>query len=242
MCAEQIPADAVFCPYCRTRSGEQVQAAPPPSAPAKPTNVPPASRKPPVARKNRTGRWVFALMVLLGAIGVLLWTQHTNIPALFSLLAFPAPTIVPPTRTPTITPTSTPTLIPTRTSTPAPVIATFDMIGTYPEGQLVTLSGFLEMFKSTYCDSECGLLLSEYSGSDNKITIFVRVAQQGVDPSPNQMKALPNPYSQWDIVICLNDGTNAYIGNRITVTGKICKTTSDNPCISNIIKIEKENR
>lgn len=133
-----------------------------------------------------------------------------------------------------------PTLVPTRTSTPAPVTVTFDTLGTYPVGRLVILSGILEMFKSTYCGTECGLLLSENSGSENKITIFVRVAAKGEEPSPNQMKALPNPFSKWDVIVCLNDGTLAYIGNRITVTGKICKTTAGDLCISNIIKIEKE--
>lgn len=243
MCAETIPADAAFCPYCGMRFGEKAQAAPTPAAPAAPANVPPASHRPPVARNSLTGRWVFALMMLLGAVGVLLWTQRANIPVLSGLFASPTRTIIPtlsPTHTPTATPTRTPR--PTATATPTPEMITFDTIGTYPEGQLVTLSGFLEMFKSTYCDTECGLLLAEYSGSANKITIFVRVAKEGVDPSPNQMKALPNSYSQWDIVVCLDDGTLAYIGNRITVTGRICKTTSDKPCISNIIKIEKENR
>jgi hypothetical protein len=96
------------------------------------------------------------------------------------------------------------------------------------------------MFKSTWCDSECGLILAEYSNSPNSITIFVRVAAEGVEPSPNQMKALPDPFSKWDVVICLNDGTLAYIDNRITVTGRICKTTAGTPCISDITKIELE--
>jgi hypothetical protein len=244
MCAEQIPADAAFCPYCGTRFGEEDRVAPPPAAPVAPANVPPASYKPPVVRKSRAkgcATKISALMIILAGVTILLYFQRNNIPALSSLLATPTTTYTP-TPTPTRTPTSTPTLIPTSTSTPTPLIATFDMLGTYPEGQLVTLSGFLEMFKSTYCDSECGLLLAEYSGSDNNIAIFVRAAKEGVDPSPNQMKALPNPYTQWDIVVCLDDGTKAYIGNRITVTGRICKTTSGEPCISRIIKIEKENR
>jgi hypothetical protein len=246
MCAEIIPADAALCPYCGTRFGEKVQAAPPPAAPAAPANVPPASYKPPVVRKSRAkgcATRISALMIILAGVTILLWTQRANIPALSGLFVPPTRTIIPtllPTHTPTAIPTRTPR--PTATATPTPEMITFDTIGTYPEGQLVTLSGFLEMFKSTYCDSECGLLLAEYSGSTNKITIFVRVAKEGVDPSPNQMKALPNSYSQWDIVVCLDDGTLAYIGNRITVTGRICKTTTDKPCISNIIKIEKENR
>jgi hypothetical protein len=120
------------------------------------------------------------------------------------------------------------------------VAITFDTIRSYPEGRLVILSGILKMFSSTYCGAECGLALSEDSYSDNTITIFVRVAKEGVEPLPNQMKALPNPFGKWDIVVCLNGGTLAYIDNRITVTGKICKRTDGEPCISSIIKIEKE--
>jgi hypothetical protein len=137
-------------------------------------------------------------------------------------------------------PTSAPTRAPTYTITLAPETIAFDTIGNYEVGRLVVLSGILEMFKSTYCGTECGLLLAEFSGSENKVTIFVRVAAQDVETSPNQMKALPDPFSKWDIIICLDDGSLAYIDNRVTVTGKICKTTTGNPCISDIIKIEKE--
>jgi hypothetical protein len=220
---------------------------PPPNAPSLPSvNKPPAHLAPPVGKKDRIEGCavrIIAVMIILGAMGIVIWTQRAYLPALFGLLATPTRTTIPtlpPKHTPTPVPTRTP--FPTATATPEPVIVTFDTIGAYPEGQMVILSGLLEMFKSTYCDTECGLLFTEYSGSKNKITIFVEVAQPGVAPSPNQMKALPDPYSKWDIVVCLNDGTLAYIGNRITVTGRICKTTSGEPCISHIIKIEKENK
>gem|GEM_PF-5795551 len=245
MCAEQIPADSIFCPYCRTQFTEDAHVSPPASI-VEPENLPPVHPTPRVVRKKPTGSLsarIIGLILIFCGISLLLWTQRAKIPAFSGLLASPTRTIIP-----TLTPTHTPTIIPTRTTrptataTPAPVLITFDTIGSYPEGQLVILSGLLEMFKSTYCGTECGLLLTQYSGSGNTITIFVRVAQPGVDPSPNQMKALPDPYSKWDIVVCLDDGSLAYIGNRITVTGRICKTTSDEPCISNIVKIEKENR
>lgn len=145
-----------------------------------------------------------------------------------------------PTRTQTLTPapTATRSRTPAPTSTPKPVEVSFDTIDNYERGTRVIMSGTLVMFGSTYCDSECGILLAESSNSSNKITIFVRVAAPGVDPSPNQMKALPDPYEKWDVRICLNDGTFAFIGQRIKVTGKICQTTDGNACISSITRIE----
>ncbi len=203
-----------------------------------PAQSPPTPIRPvqPVSPPKKSYAWAWILGILLILAGVCIvggiFLYSTQPAATGSTQPRPTP-IIASTRKP-------PTPIPTRTSTPAPVVITFDTIGNYPEGRLVILAGILEMFKSTWCGTECGLLLAENSGNSNKITIFVRVAAKGVEPSPNQMKALPDPYSKWDIVICLNDGTLAYIDNRITVTGRICRTTAGEPCISSIIKIEKE--
>ena len=190
------------------------------------------------APRKKGSAWTRLLGVLVLAAGMCI------VGAFFLKDRIPTTTAVEPTQprpTPIIPSTKKPpTPIPTSTSTPKPVEITFDTIGTYPEGRMVILSGILEMFSSTYCGNECGLALSEDSYSDYSITIFVRVAKEGVEPSPNQMKALPNPFSKWDIIVCLNDGTLAYIDNRITVTGKICRRTDGEPCISSIIKIEKE--
>lgn len=160
-------------------------------------------------------------------------------PGLSKALATETPRPIP-TRTQTLTPvpTATRSRTPAPTSTPKPVEVSFDTINDYEKGTRVIMSGTLVMFGSTHCDSECGILLAESSNSSNKITIFVRVAAPGVEPSPNQMKALPDPYEKWDVRIRLNDGTFAFIGQRITVTGKICHTTDGDACISSITKIE----
>lgn len=200
---------------------------------ATPTTAPGSPPPLPPRKKSHAWAWILGILLILAGICIIGGiVMSTNLTAA-------APT--PPRLTPIIAATrQPPTSVPTRTSTPAPVTVTFDTIGNSPVGRLVILSGILEMFKSTYCGTECGLLLAENSGSENKITIFVRVAAKDVEPSPNQMKALPDPFSKWDVVVCLNDGTLAYIDNRITVTGRVCKTTDGDPCISDIIKIEKE--
>ena len=78
------------------------------------------------------------------------------------------------------------------------------------------MSGQLVLFSGTKCSTTCGILLAEYTDSPNQITIFVEVAEPGVEPVPNQMKALPDHYQKWDIRVRLNDGTYAFIGQRIT--------------------------
>ena len=118
-----------------------------------------------------------------------------------------------------------------------PVVITFDTLADYPQGTLVNMTGVLVLFSSTHCRYECGLLLAEYLNSPKKITIFVRVAEAGVDPVPNQMKALPETYGQWDIRVRLDNGDYALVGQRITVTGRITETTSGNPAISDITRI-----
>jgi hypothetical protein len=135
MCAEQIPADAVFCPYCGTRFGEEAQDTPPPAAlsmvvspPAASANIQPASPASTPAKKSRVGLWiagVLVMVIILGAIGTIPWTQRSKFPAISALIATTTPTATitpPPTLTPTITPTRTPR--PTATATPLPTWVT----------------------------------------------------------------------------------------------------------------------
>jgi len=114
----------------------------------------------------------------------------------------------------------------------------FDTIGDYPVNTRINMTGYLVLFSSTHCSYTCGLLLAELPGSSNKVTIFVYVAKEGVEPNPNQMKALPDNYGKWDIRVRLDDGEYAFIGQRITITGRICETTDGDLCISDITKIE----
>lgn len=120
----------------------------------------------------------------------------------------------------------------------APEEVTFDTISSFPDDRLVIMSGQLVLFSGSKCSTTCGILLAEYTDSPNQITIFIEVAEPGVEPVPNQMKALPDHYQKWDIRVRLNDGTYAFIGHRITVIGRICSTTDGDKCISDIFKID----
>jgi hypothetical protein len=136
MCAETVPADAVFCPYCETRFEEEVQAAAPPPAapavvvspPAATANIRPISPASPPKKKGRASLWiagVLVLVIVLGALGTLLWTQRANIPAISALISTTTQTATitpPPTFTPTIAPTRTPH--PTAMATPPPTWVT----------------------------------------------------------------------------------------------------------------------
>ncbi len=119
MCAESVPVDAVFCPYCGTRFGDEVQAAPPPDEPTSPAPVSPVPLPGPLpAKKSHAGLWIagaLVLVILCGVIGIVLWTQRASLPVISGLFATPTPT---PTLTPTITLTPTPQ--PTATATPIP--------------------------------------------------------------------------------------------------------------------------
>lgn len=189
------------------------------------------------SKKKGSGRLLLWLGISLILVGICFTTFKYMQPALTTFLTTETtqPTVTP---GPTSTSTATPTPKPTRTLTPAPVEVTFDDVSSYPEGRLVIMSGQLVIFSRTYCDTKCGLLLAENSNSSHKITIFVDVAEPDIEPVPNQMKHLPDPYGKWDIRVCLNDGTYAFIGQRITVTGRICNTTDGSTCISDIFKIE----
>jgi hypothetical protein len=137
MCAEMVPAEAIFCPFCATRLGDQIPA--PASAPA-PVPLPASLtvQPPPTAAAARkaghAGWWIAGgaavLLILVCVIGLLLWTQRSSLPALTSLLSTPtasATLTLPPT--PTFTPTAT--HLPTSTILPSPTIdpATGTVIG-----------------------------------------------------------------------------------------------------------------
>jgi len=137
------------------------------------------------------------------------------------------------TRQPTETTRPTATTQPTQTPIPQPLEVDFDTLGEQPVGQPVILVGRLTLFASTFCSDTCGLLLENPGNPSQKVTIFVPVGDGN-----NQMKSLPDSYTKSDIQVRLDDGTLAVIGYRMRVTGRVCSTTADEPCINNISKIE----
>jgi hypothetical protein len=144
------------------------------------------------------------------------------------------PISVLPTARVTATLRPTATARPKPTNTPQPIEVTFDTLGSYPVGRLVILVGRLAMMSSTRCSAgECGLLLENPAKPSQNITLFVNVGD-----APNQMKPLPDPYRKSDIQVQLDDGTFAVVGYRLRITGRVCTTTSEEPCLTDIIKIE----
>jgi hypothetical protein len=142
------------------------------------------------------------------------------------------------TRQATATPRPTATDRPTRTATPPPVEISFDQLAELAVGREVVLTGRLALFSSTRCGITCGLLLEDIDNPSHEITIFVDVATPDQTAAPGEMEHLPDQYVKSDIRVRTEDGAYAAVGFRIRITGEVCETTSGEPCISDITKIE----
>lgn len=216
----------------QTTPVEQPSKTPPASHPA--LKAPPA--KAPIRSRKKNTLWlrIFALLSILLAI-YLLWPK-ANLPAIFSSGAprsthTPYPSYTP---LPSYTPEPTSTPRPSPTPTPLPVEVTFESIGDVDTGELVILVGRLVLTKNIRCvNSVCGLLLENPADTAQKITIFILAGDE-----PNQLKPVPEKYSKGDIKVRMDDGSYALVGYRLRVTGRVCETTSGNPCLESIRKVE----
>ena len=174
------------------------------------------------------------LLVGLGIAGVDLpdlFQKSEDISRPIALLDTATPS--PPTVVSTHMPLPSATPRPTQTATPLPMEVDFDTLAAVEDDTHVLMVGRLAMMSSTICDYKCGLLLENPNNTNQNIIIFVTIGD-----NPNQMKALPDNYTKGDIQITLDDGTLAYVGYRLKVTGSKCTTTEGNPCIYTIRKIE----
>jgi hypothetical protein len=222
-----------------------LKATPPPvvTAPQPPVPRPPAPAYkpshayPPPSRGGNAWRTCGCFLGAIILLSGLILTIGIVGPAITTALM---PTATP-TRSPTSTPkpTATKTRTPTRTATPLPVEVTFVTLDGVPEATMVMLRGRLILMSSTRCGSTCGLLIKNPADASQVITIFVSVAKQGETPEPNQMKFLPSSFAKSDIQIRLNDGSYAYIGDIVIVTGRKCLTTTGTSCIDSIRKIQR---
>jgi uncharacterized RDD family membrane protein YckC len=190
---------------------------------------------------------IFLLLILLGiALSALMMAGVIPSPSFLHVEGVRAPegslpaALAPATSQPSSAPIPTRTLPPTPTErplptpTPMPVEVTFDTIGNYPIGSPVILVGRLVLMSKIRCrDNKCGLLLENPANTSQTITIFITAGDE-----PNQLKPVPETYTKGDIRVRLDDGSYALVGYRIRVTGSVCSTTSDEPCISDITKVE----
>ena len=166
MCAENIPADAVFCPYCGTQFEEDNQSALQPAGPIQPASTSPAPL--PVRKIYRilwTAGTLVVVLILCGVISAILWTQRANLPVLSDLFATPTPTT-----TATLTPTQTPTETPMPRPSPAPT-ATLDLRELNPDNQHKYLYVQIEKYwheARDYCALQGGHLVTIQDTAENK--------------------------------------------------------------------------
>ena len=210
---------------------------------------PAPTRRPVAASRPTRGRSCLsriAALVLVVSGGALIFMLYQS--RLWPAVQTIAGGVLGPTRTPTPTstrrptstplPTSTPrpslTPWPTNTATPEPIEVDFDTIQNYPSGRLVILTGRLALMTTSTCrGTKCALVLVNPKNTDQTITIFVYTGD-----GPNTMKPLPETYTRADIQVHLDDGTNAIVGYRLRVYGRVCDTTDGGKCIDYVSKIE----
>ena len=179
---------------------------------------------------------LITILVIIGALVMIFQNQNTIIDqssSRGSLTEFQTSATFVSSPVSTQTSVPTPTQKPTVTATPLPFEANFETLGELEEGQSVIFIGRLAMMSSTMCDYQCGLLLENPSNTNQNIILFVVVGE-----NPNQMNALSDNYTKGDIQVRLDDGSYAYVGYRLQVTGRKCTTDQGNPCISSIQKID----
>ena len=212
--------------------------------------LPPGAK--PVVQKSGVGKAILSnllalLIIPILVVGALILVANLapgkyrpSIPAGEALIKTSLPAGSQVTRTPVATQTlkPSPTPRPTRTPTLAPVEADFATIGELQVGQKVIFVGRLDLPGRTYCGEQCGLFLENPADPSQKVTIFVDLPIAGSTPAPSQMKPLPDPYEKSDVQVRLNDGTYAFIGFRVRITGRVCETTGGEVCISDITSIE----
>lgn len=119
-----------------------------------------------------------------------------------------------------------------------PVPVTFATLGRREEGDWITLKGYLDLPGSVHCDDDCGVRLTDSSGGDEAVWIFIDVASSGA-PAPNQMDRLPPFYKTADFKVRVNDGSIVGDGDRVQITGAVVRCTSGALCIDDIAVVER---
>jgi hypothetical protein len=118
-----------------------------------------------------------------------------------------------------------------------PANATFDTFGQFPAGRRVVIEGVLQMPDKTACDERCYVLLRDAADPARTLAVFI-TASTGA-PGPDQMRSLPPHFEPADFQVAYHDGTLAGDGAALRLTGLVCRTTSGDPCLTEITRIEQ---
>lgn len=256
MCAEEIKIEALVCRYCKAKFNVTIKGYCPrdrqlvdadangrcPTCAGELTdtrvvstlieekNLSPARPVPsPKKSFGRVRGCIIGVCLLVGGLSIMALTVFRS--AIDGFLAAQIPEFTSIPQIP-IGPQST------RTTTPMPVEVNFTNIYDYPLERQVNIVGQLMLPSRVRQDDNCGVFLRNPTKYHEKITIFLFIPLPGNTPLPNQMARLPDPYSEQDFEVRLEDGS--YVGSYATVriTGSICETTDGDFAICNISRIE----
>ena len=101
----------------------------------------------------------------------------------------------------------------------------------------VVIEGYLKLSSSTHCEEQCNLFLLDYLNSENTLVIFITLNRGEGTAQPNQMEKLPADYWDLDLDVRLDNGERVSGYSPVRLTGNVCRTTTDKPCLE-VTRIE----
>jgi hypothetical protein len=121
-----------------------------------------------------------------------------------------------------------------------PVAVTFDTLRQYPDGTTVIIEGDLGLCsRFEKSDDFSCLELFDRDSQQYQIRMWIRDRDYGTDSQPNRMRPLPSMYESEDLLVWLDDGTEARAGDRVRVTGRLRYYDNGVPSIYPVTKVEQ---